>query len=130
MSNRKENIRAICIDLFFFLLILLFGLMELNLQGNSSNAPKRSGSTEISVLQNSAITDAGIKFNCPQISFISTKDHFRLLTIDKTRYLESRKTDIKISHLDNLRMIYPGNPDSLIFRHIIPHTSDDIPDLS
>jgi len=130
MSYRKENIRAIYIDLFFFLLILLFGIMELNLPGSSSNTPKGSGSFEISILQSSALTNAGIQINFIQKSWISNKDHFKLLTFDKTRYLESKKTDIKITRLDSLRRIYSRNPNSLIFRHSIPHSSDDIPDLS
>jgi hypothetical protein len=104
--------------------------MELNLPGSSSNTPKGSGSFEISILQSSALTNAGIQINFIQKSWISNKDHFKLLTFDKTRYLESKKTDIKITRLDSLRRIYSRNPNSLIFRHSIPHSSDDIPDLS
>jgi hypothetical protein len=130
MSDSKENIRAIYIDLFFFLLILLFGILELNLPDNSSNTQKRPGSIEISIFQSSAIINAGIQINCVPKSWISNKDHFRLLTFDKTQYLESKKIDKKITRLDNLRRIYTRNPNSLIFIHIIPHNSDEIPDLS
>jgi hypothetical protein len=130
MSNKKENIRAIYTDLFFFLIILFLGLMELNLPDNSSNTQKRPGSFEISIFQSSAIINAGIQINCIQKSWISNKDHFKLLPFDKTQYLESKKIDKKITRLDNLRRICTRNPNSLIFIHIIPHNSDEIPDLS
>lgn len=130
MSGKKENIRAIYTSLFFFLIILLLGLLELNLPDSSSNILKSPGSIEISMIQSYAIISAGIQINCIQKSWISNKDHFKLLTFDKTQYLESKKINKKITRLDNLRKIYAGIPASLILVHIIPHDNDEIPDLS
>ena len=131
MFGTKEDIRNIHLNSILLILIFFCGLAIFQNTGYNKSAPKdRSVPVEISVLQNNAILSTGIQLYSFQISWIPNKDSFRLLTFDKTQFLDNKKINQKICLLDQVRRESPGFLILLIHYHIFPQENSGIPVLS
>lgn len=131
MFRTKENIGNLQQDSIFLILILFFGLVIFqNTDQNKSVPEGKPVPVEISVLQNNAALSTGIQFHPFQISWISNKDNFRLLTFDQTQYLDNKKVNQLIYMLDQIRRKSPCFLMILKQYHIFPQENPEIPVLS
>ena len=130
MLDKRENTRAIIFDSFFLMIILFLGLLVYqNKDYYTSDSNKNSTPTETSLIQSKATVCPGIQIQYFQKSWISNKDNFKLLTFDKTQFLDNKKVDQKIILLENIRKNSMRFPISFI-QYLFPHERDEIPLLS
>ncbi|MGD0341423.1 MAG: hypothetical protein ABSA76_06935 [Bacteroidales bacterium] len=130
MLNRRENIEVINPSSFIMVLLLIIGLLVF--YGISNNGSDKSNNPTPSVTlitQSSAFVSNGIQINCIQKSWISNKDNFKLLTFDKTQFLENKKTDLKITLLENNLKTSKLIQEFFLRYHLFPSEKDDLPDL-
>jgi hypothetical protein len=131
MSDGRENIRIISFDSILLILILFFGLLAFqNTDYNTSYRNNSSGPDEISLAQSNATICAGITIQSFQKSWISNKDNFRLLSFEKTQFLDNIKTDQSIILFENIRKSSIRFPISFLQNHLFPRERDDLPVLS
>lgn len=131
MFRTKENIGNLQQDLIFLILILFFGLVIFQNTDHNKSVPEgKPVPVEISVLQNNAALSTGIQFHIFQISWISNKDNFRLLTFDQTQFLDNKKVNQKIHLLDQVRRKSPGFLILPTRYHLFPQEKSEIPVLS
>jgi hypothetical protein len=131
MSDRRENIRFISPDSFFLMLILFLGLLAFQpTDCITSSRNNYSGPDEISLSQITATISPGIPICSFQKSWISNKDNFKLLSIEKTQYLDNKKTDRRIILIENIRKSSIRFPISFLQNHLFPHERDELPVLS
>lgn len=115
----------------FLILVLFLGLQIFqNPKFEKLVSKDRSIPFEISVSQNTATISSGIPFHLFQISWISNKDNFKLLSFDKTQFLDNKKTDLKVSLLDNIRENSTDILSAFIQYHLFPPDNDESPVLS
>jgi len=84
---------------------------------------------EISIIQNNATVCTGIQIDCFQKIWISNKDNFKLLTFDKTQYLGNKKTDQKITLLENTQKKSIRIQNIFLQYHLFPCERDELPVL-
>jgi hypothetical protein len=131
MSDKKENIGTINLNSFFLMIILVSGLLLFHhADYNPSDRNNNPVPVEISLIQNNAIVCPGIQIDCFQQIWISNKDNFQLLTFDKIQYLENRKTDQKITLLENTWKNSIRIPNFYLLFHLFPSERDELPVLS
>jgi hypothetical protein len=131
MSDRRENIRFISPDSFFLMSILFLGFLAFQpsfcITSNSNN---NSGPEEISLSQSTATISIGIPICCFQKSWISNKDNFKLLSFEKTQFLDNNKTDQRIILIENIRKSTIKFPFSFLQNRHFPQERDELPALS
>ena len=131
MSEKRENIRIINPDSFLLLIILFFG--SLVVQKTAFNHSDRKDTTipkEIPVVQANAAVCPEIQIYHIQKSWISNKGNFKLLSIDKTQFPDSKKTDQKINLLEDIRKNSIRFPITYFQYHHFPPEKDELPALS
>ena len=130
MSEKRENIRTINLQSFVLMLILVSGFIIFHynnyIPSSFSNTPVTEG---ISIIQNNATVCQGIQTDLFQKIWISNKDNFKLLTFDETQYLENKRTDQKITLLENIRKNSIEIPDLYLRYYLFSSERDELPIL-
>ena len=131
MSDKRENIIIVNLDSFFMMLILALGLlMYHNTIRDSSDRNKNSAATQTSLNQSNGTFCAGIRLPAFQLTWISDKSNFKLLTLNRNQFSENKKADQKISVLTNIRNRTERIQTSFIRYHLFPIERDELPLLS
>jgi len=104
MINSKENINGINFISLIMLLILALGLLIFHEGSDKSTENHRiPASTYISLDQCSAVPGPGIRLEVFQKIWIINKDHFDLLAFNRNPLSDSKKTNLRIIFLRNIR---------------------------
>lgn len=115
------------------ILLLLFVSLGLLIYSNSkNNLPERDRSsltTEASFNNNIAVFLSGTAFKFFEKTFVLIKCDFKLLSFNNNLFLENRKTDIKISLLQNIQQNIDIIPSFIFHYHLFPVGDDDFPIL-
>lgn len=130
IKTRIEN-RSIHLNSFFLILFFFFGL--LGFQGidyNKFDSDSHSTQTEIIIIKNSATGLTGIQNYHFQKTWIPNKDKFKILSFDKSQFLDSNKVDQRIFLSEEILKKYIRLPISFNLHLLFPHQSDEIPILS
>jgi len=131
MSDERENIRIISLDSFFLMIILLGGLLAFQTTDYSTSDKDNSSTpTEMSFVQSNAVICTEIQIQYCQKSWISNKDNFKLLSFEKTQFLDNKRTDQRIILLENIRKCSTRFPILFLQNHFFPHERDELPVLS
>lgn len=131
MSDKRENIKIKNLDSVFLMLFLVLGLIiYCNINNNSSDRNIYSSVTEISLNQSFGTFCSGLSLHAFQKTWISSKDIFKLLSIDKNQFLENKKVDQIISLLQNIRNRTEKIQTSFFRYHLFPSERDEVPILS
>lgn len=130
MLNTRKNIRFVNFDAFIVLLILLFGiLIYSNSRKITTELNRKPVSTYFSLSENSAVSSSSARLHLFQKTWVSNKDHFNLLAFNKNPQSESKKTDIKVSHLLIIRQSSNKIPQFILRYHLFPAETDEPPHL-
>jgi hypothetical protein len=131
MINGRENIRIVNLDSIILLLFLFFGLLIYSNTNRESSASARNPvPSYVTISQSSAVSSPEIRIQIFQKTSILNKDHFSLLSFSRSPLFEDKKSDIKISFLQNIRQ-NSGMIPIFIFRcHLFPAETDEPPHLS
>jgi len=128
MLNTRENIRFVNFDAFIVLSILLFGIL---IYSNSRKTPtelnRKQVSTYISLSENSAVSNSSARLQLFQKTWVSNKDNFNLLAFNRNPQSESKKTDLKVSHLLIIRQSSNKIPQFILRYHLFPAETDEPP---
>jgi hypothetical protein len=131
MSGNRGNIKTINYYSFVLIIILISGFLLFHhsncIPSYIKNNPVTAGPL---IIQNNATVCPGIKTECFQKIWISNKDNFKLLTFDKTQYLENKMTDQKIILLENAQKKSIKIPNFYLLFHRFPSERDELPFLS
>ena len=130
MLNTRENIRFVNFDAFIVLSILLFGIL---IYSNSHKTPtelnRKQVSAYISLSENNAVSNSPARLQLFQKTWVSNKDHFNLLAFNRNPQSESKKTDLKVSHLLIIRQSSNKIPQFILRYHLFPAETDEPPHL-
>jgi hypothetical protein len=131
MPDKRENIRIINLDSFLLMIILFFGLLAVqttvfNITDNKNDTNPK----ETSVIQGNVAVCPEIQINCFQKIWIYNTGNFKLLSFDKTQFPDNKKTDQKISLLENIRKKSVKFPIPFFHYHLFPQEKDELPALS
>lgn len=129
MKIREENIKHGNIDSFLVVVILSLGLL---IWHNSQSVPERTDhyfASELSVNNHDAILTCGLDFTSFQTNIFSQKDILFQLYNAKSQLLENRRTEQKISILQNERINIDNTPAIFCLYHVFPSERDDLPPL-
>ena len=131
MSNIRENIRIINFDSIVLILIVFFGLLIYN--GNFRNSPEHNRnpvSACVTINQSSAVSTPDLRLQIFQKTWVSNKDNFNPLAFNRNPLIEDKKTDMRISHLQNIRQNSFRVPLFILCNHLFPAETDEPPFLS
>ena len=130
MLNIRENIRFVNIDAFIVLSILLFGiLIYSDSRKTTTELNRKPVSAYFSLSENSAVSSSSVRLQLFQKTWISNKDHFNLLAFNRNPQSESKKTDLKVSHLLIIRQSSNKIPQFILRYHLFPAETDEPPHL-
>jgi hypothetical protein len=131
MSISQPNNRILRLDSFLGILILAFGLLVFKKADLCKpDNWDQSAPFEISVIKDDATVSTGIPYYYFQKIWIPNKDNFRILTFDKTKFLENSTVNQKILFLNKIRKKSPGFFIRVIQLQLLPEERDEIPVLS
>jgi len=103
MQIQKKNIRIFNSESILVLLIFFIGFLLLS--SPETHPSYRFGNpvtTEVSFDHNYAVPSSGFRLQFFQNNLMSIRSDYKLLTYNKTPFLENQKVDIKISLLRNI----------------------------
>jgi hypothetical protein len=126
---RDENIKRGNIDSFLLIVILSLGLL---IWHNSQKIPERTDhyfTSEFSVSNTDAILTSGINITSLQTTIIFQKESFIKLCNTIGQLLENRKTEQKISLLNDERINTDNTSAIFCLYHVFPSEKDDLPPL-
>ena len=131
MFGFRENIRAIHFDAIIVSTIIFFGLLTYNNSYQNKTEQNRNHvPIFISVTQNSAVSTPCIRLQVFQKTWILNKDNFNLLAFNSNPLSESKKTGLKVSHLQIIRESSHKIPHFLLKYHLFPPENVEPPLLS
>jgi hypothetical protein len=131
MFGFRENIRVFHFDAIIVSVIIFFGLLTYNNPYRKTADQNRSHvPIFMTVSQNSAVTSPCIRLQVFQKTWISNKDNFNLLAFNRNPLSESKKTDIKVSHLKSIRENSHRILSFLLRYHLFPPENGEPPSLS
>jgi len=131
MSGTRGNIRILSLDSIIVIAILLFGqFIYSNSEKNTNDLQRQPASTCISVIEKSADYSPCIRLQVFQKAWILNRDNFNLLAFNGNQLSESRKTGIKVSHLQIIRQGSHKIPQFILLYHLFPSDTDEPPLLS
>ena len=130
MLNTRENIRFVNFDAFIVLSILLFGiLIYSDSRKTTTDLNRKPVSDYFSLSVNSAVSSSSVRLQLFQKTWVSNKDHFNLLAFNRNPQSESKKTDLKVSHLLIIRQSSNKIPQFILRYHLFPAETDEPPHL-
>ena len=130
MLNTRENIRFVNFDAFIVLSILLFGiLIYSDSRKTTTELNRKPVSAYFSLSENSAVSSSSVRLQLFQKTWVSNKDHFNLLAFNRNPQSESKKTDLKVSHLLIIRQSSNKIPQFILRYHLFPAETDEPPHL-
>ena len=130
MSSKRVNIGSLILRSFFLSIVLFFGsLVFRNVDYSHSERKDNSTPIETYIIQSNATVCSGIDGQAYQQVWIYNKDNFKLLTFDKTKFTESKKTDQRIILLEMIHKNIPGLIITSILYHRLPHEKEELPVL-
>ena len=125
MLSRGENIRFINFDAIIVLAIVFFCLL---IYSNSTKTTTKLNNIPapvyLSVNDNIAVISPCIRLQVFQKTWISNKDNFNLLAFNRNPISESRKTKIKVAHLQIIRESSHKIPQFILRYHLFPDDGD------
>lgn len=128
MLNTRENIRFVNFDAFIVLSILLFGiLIYSDSRKTTTELNSKPVSAYFSLSENSAVSSSSARLQLFQKTWVSNKDHFNLLAFNRNPQSESKKTDLKVSHLLIIRQSSNKIPQFILLYHLFPAETDEPP---
>jgi len=130
MFNNREHIRIINPDSIILLLIVSLGLLIYNSSFNKSTESKKKLIYEVSVTSEDFDLVPPIRLQVYQKTWISKKDNFKLLSFYRNMFLEDKKTDQKISLLQDIRENSQDIPIYIFRHHLFPSEEEGVPVLS
>ena len=131
MFGFRENIRVIHFDAIIVSAIIFFGLLTYNNSYQNNTEQNRNHVPIIMcVTQNSAVSTPCIRLQVFQKTWILNKDNFNLLAFNSNPLSESKKTGIKVSHLQIIRENSHKIPQFLLKYHLFPLETGEPPLLS
>jgi len=130
MLNTRGNIRFVNFDAFIVLSILLFGiLIYSDSRKTTTDLNRKPVSDYFSLSVNSAVSSSSVRLQLFQKTWVSNKDHFNLLAFNRNPQSESKKTDLKVSHLLIIRQSSNKIPQFILRYHLFPAETDEPPHL-
>jgi hypothetical protein len=131
MLNARGNIRISHFDSFIVIAIVFFGLLIYNNSfRNSTEQSRKPVSTYISVSDNNAVSSTCVRLQVFQKTWISNKDNFDLLAFNRNPLSENKRTDLKISYLQNISEGILKIPQFILLYHLFPEEKDEPQHLS
>jgi hypothetical protein len=131
MFDQKDIIRFNNTGSILFLLFVSLGLLIYsNSKNNLAERNISSLTTEASFNNNLAVFFPGTVFKFFKKTFVQIKCDFKVLSFNNNLFLENRKTDIKISLLQDIQQTIDRIPVLIFYHHPFPVGNDDFPDLS
>lgn len=130
IRTRVDN-STLHLDSILLILFLFFGLGlcqkadYCKFDSNNHSTP-----TEISIIKDNATVSTGIRYYHFQKIWIQNKDNFKILSFDKSQFLDSKEVDQEILISEKIQKKYIRLPFSCNLRMLFPHESDEIPILS
>jgi len=130
MFKNRENIRFIPFDAIIVMSILFLGILIYNNLSVSIPVHKSNlVSTYFSLIGKSAVSSPSARLQVFQKTWISNKDNFNLLAFNRNPQSESKKTDLKVSHLLIIRQSSNKIPQFILRYHLFPAETDEPPHL-
>jgi hypothetical protein len=131
MLNDRQNIKVFNPDSIIVMLIVLFGLLIFNnFSGSFAESHRKPVTTYISTIESSAVISSCIKLQIFQKTWILNKDHFNLLAFNRNPLSENKKTGIRVTNLQLLRLSSNRIPQFILRYHLFPAEKDEPPHLS
>jgi hypothetical protein len=125
-DNSTLHLNSILLILFLFFGLVVFQKADYNKFDSNSH----STSVEISIIKNNATVSTGIQYYHYQKTWIPNKDKFKILSFDKSQFLDSKEVDQRILISEEILKKYIRLPFSFNLHLLFPHESDEIPILS
>lgn len=126
VDKSTPHLNSILLILFLFFGLVIFQKADYNkFDSNSHSTPN-----EISIAKNNATVTIGIQYYHFQKSWIPNKNNFKILSIEKSQFLDSKEVDQKILISEIIRKKYIQLSISLNLHLLFPYESDEIPILS
>ena len=130
IRTRVDN-NTLHLDSILLILFLFFGLVVFQKTDyNKFDCNSHSTQTEITKIRNNAAVSTGIQYYHFQKTWIPNKDKFKILSFDKSQFLDSKEVDQRILISEEIFIKYIRLPFSFNLHLLFPHESDEIPILS
>lgn len=130
IKTRVDN-RTILLKSILLILFLFFGLVAFQKTDyNKFDCNSHSTQTEITINKNNAAVSTGIQYYHIQKTWIPNKNKFKILSFDKSQFLDSKEVDQRILISEEILKKYIRLPISFNLHLLFPHESDEIPILS
>lgn len=124
MSDKVTNTGTGVLNAFCLLIVLLT-LLTFSTTYTGRNLIRNSAPQEIIITGNDAIICTATPVLSFQQTWILNKGSFRLLPFDQSQFTENKKTDLKITLLEQTRKNIINHPFSVPSFFQIPHEKDD-----
>jgi hypothetical protein len=131
MIITRVDIKTLSIDSILLILLLLSGLVVYHKTDyNKHDFKSTTTTTEISIINNNGTTSAGNQDYLFQKIWIPNSGNFKILSFNRSQFLESKEVDQKILRSEKIQEKYIRVPISFNIHPIFPHESNEIPILS
>jgi hypothetical protein len=131
MFRTRENISFVNFDAILVVLVLFCGLMICaNYSGNKIESLKKPVSSLTAATEHYAISTPLSRLQIFQKTWISNKDNFNLLAFNRNQLSENRKTNIRVSQLQLIRLSLSIVPQFIFRYHLFPGETEEPPSLS
>src|SRR5512141_3106824 len=128
MFKNREYIRPVLLDAIIVLSILFLGLMINNNTLKSDPVHRNSPvSAFISVSDKSAVSNAYVKFQVYQKTWILNKDNYNILAFNRNPFTLSLRTEMNINNFLILRQSLNKVLQFIRRYHLFPEETDPFP---
>lgn len=125
MLNRSEFNRSGSFYSIIFLMILGLFLLGLNNSATEKDSVKKPVPVNTSFMASNAIPVSVIKVQFLQKTWIVNNDSYKLLAFNINPLTTSKRTELKISHINKVRQSFLKLPQEVFIYHSSPPEADD-----